>query len=104
MTTGELTKVAIEEIQYRFRGDVWRQNQIPVRGRKFTGRVGLPDIVGHQIGTGRAIYCEVKNKGDKLSPEQIEFLNKSAKHGALCLVMSWVNGYFQLNEWTEPKS
>lgn len=103
MTTGELTKSAIEEIQYRFRGDVWRQNQISVRGRKFTGRVGLPDIIGHQIGTGRAIYCEVKNKGDKLSQEQIDFMNQSSKNGAICLVMSWSDGYFQIKQWTETK-
>lgn len=85
MTANEITKLALKELDKR-ECEVWRQNQVPVRGRIFTGRKGLTDIQGFHRNTGLAVYCEVKAGKDSLSDEQIRFLNKAQRAGCICLV------------------
>jgi hypothetical protein len=55
---------------------VWRQNNHATRGRKFIGMKGMPDIIGYGM-DGKAVYCEVKTEGDRLSDDQIAFMNRA---------------------------
>ena len=71
-TASELTNHALHELTIRG-FTVWRQNNLAVRGRKFIGKKGMPDIIGYSL-NGRAIYCEVKTINDKISEHQIKFL------------------------------
>lgn len=73
MTTGELTKKAIDILKERG-CDVWRVNNIPVRRRQHHITKGKADIQGYHKTTGLYVVCEVKNEGDTLSDEQKEFL------------------------------
>lgn len=84
MTTGEITQAAIKyftDLGFK----VWRNNQIPQRGRPFRGLTGVPDIIGYcvkdnrfmpldPVSVGKFFACEIKNVGDKLSEEQKDFL------------------------------
>jgi hypothetical protein len=85
MKTNEITKSALKELNYRGY-ECWRQNQVRVPGRVFIGKVGLSDIIGFDRQTGRFMVCEIKGKGDKLSPAQIDFLNTTQKAGCVVLL------------------
>ena len=85
LTASQITESAIKELTYR-QCEVWRQNQIPVPGRRFVGKRGLADIIGFHRKTGVFVMCEVKTKNDKLSPEQIELLVKVRASGGLALI------------------
>lgn len=100
MTSSEITKLALKELDKRD-CEVWRQNQIHVRGRLFTGRKGLTDIIGFQRNTGLAVYCEVKAKGDSLSDDQICFLNKAQRAGCICLVATNYGKQLLMYEYTQ---
>lgn len=85
LSANEITKSAIKELEYRG-VKVWRNNQIPVKGRRFTGLLGVPDIIGHHKKTGVFVGCEVKAKGDSLSDEQRDFLTELQQSGGLALM------------------
>jgi hypothetical protein len=85
MTASELTKWAITILEIK--GNVvWRNNNLAVKGRKFIGRKGVPDIIGWDGKIGRAIWCEVKTARDRLSEHQINFLNDASKAGCFCYI------------------
>jgi hypothetical protein len=79
-----------------FSAITWRQNQLRVPGRQFTGMPGASDITGYLTKQilfdemkwpgGTRIECEVKTWNDKLSDEQIDFLSSARRAGCLCLV------------------
>lgn len=53
-----------------------------------TGLNGVSDVLGIQKGSGRLIAVELKaSKGDKLSPDQILFLDDIEKAGGLTAVV-----------------
>lgn len=80
MTASELTKWAIAMLQLR--GNVvWRNNNLAVPGRKFIGRKGVPDVIGWDNKDGRAVWCEIKTKNDRLSEDQTQFLDEAHKAG-----------------------
>ena len=94
-TAGQLTDAALSVLRMRgFR--VWRQNNLAVRGRKFTGMKGMPDIIGYRF-DGRAVFCEVKTAGDRLSKDQIDFMD--AAHAAGCIVYVIDGKKNQLRNW-----
>ena len=64
----------------------WRQNNLAVRGRKFTGLLGVSDVIGYQKRGGRFVAVEVKGPKDTLSNEQIEFLESIKKAGGIAIV------------------
>ena len=74
---------------------VWRNNNLAVKGRKFIGRKGVPDIVGYDI-TGIAIYCEVKSGKDKLSEEQITFMTHATSMGCQTLIATDKDGDYKI--------
>ena len=47
---------------------------------------GVADIIGHQIGSGRSIYIEVKSKTGRLSKEQKTFLTEAKEAGCIAFV------------------
>ena len=84
-SASEITTYALKRLDY-LGNKVWRQNQVRVPGRAFTGQKGLSDIQGYHRISGIACYCEVKTLNDKLSKVQIEFLTESHNSGCFCLV------------------
>ena len=72
----------------------WRNNTTGVYDpkkqifRKFAGLKGVADILGLQKSTGRFLAVEVKVGKDKLSPEQIRFLEDVKKGGGIAIVAS----------------
>lgn len=85
MTTSEITKAALMELDRR-NIEAWRQNNLRVPGRTFQGRRGVSDLLGFNRSTGLLCLTEVKNKGDKLSQDQVDLLNMAYKAGAITLV------------------
>jgi len=79
---------------------VWRQNNLRVPGRKFIGMKGMPDIIGHSQ-DGRAVYCEVKTENDRLSQEQIEFMDAAQKAGCQVWVSKGFRGLSAFQSWAD---
>lgn len=86
--TNKLTKGAIQLLT--FKGfEVWRNNNAAVYDRKIGGfrrnstKLGVPDIIGFQKKTGRAIYVEIKTGSDRLSDEQRAFLINALENGCI---------------------
>lgn len=100
LTKSELTDFALKILTLR-NCEVWRQNNLAVRGRKFIGRRGLPDIQGYHKHTGVAVYCEVKTHNDRLSDDQIAFMNNAAKAGCICIMAVDVKGQAEVIKWGE---
>lgn len=99
---GELTKYALAVLS--FMGNyVWRQNNHHTPGRKFIGMRGMPDIVGYGL-DGRAVWCEVKTINDRLSEDQITFMNRATNNGCstwICTVNE--HGGPILETWEEHR-
>jgi len=86
MTTNELTAKIVEELNSNG-FIVWRQNNVgKVAGRYLSAKKGVPDIIGYEKVTGRALYIEVKVGKDKLSAEQIKFLFDANRHNCFAIV------------------
>lgn len=99
LTKGQITDKAIKELSWSG-CEVWRNNNIAIRGRKFIGRKGVPDIVGFHKIHGTAVYCEVKTESDRLSEEQIAFMDAAKAAGCIVLMAVDDNGY-QLIEYKQ---
>jgi hypothetical protein len=84
-TAGQIKKVALSILNHEYDAEVWLQNNIAMKGRKFTGRKGVSDILGYERGTGKLVLCEAKTLSDKFSPDQIELLNQVDDAGGLAL-------------------
>jgi hypothetical protein len=98
----ELTKAyirasAIKELTWRGY-DVWIQNNIAVKGRKFIGRKGVPDIIG-LTKDARWVVAEVKTLNDTLLPDQITFLNDIKKAGGEAYIACQEGNQVVLKEW-----
>ena len=66
---------------------------------------GLPDIIGHCRHSGRAVYCEVKTKGDRLSEDQRNFLASAAQAGAIVYLSTVDEADIpQLIQWKDATS
>lgn len=64
---------------------------------------GMPDIIGYGL-DGRAVYCEVKSEGDRLSDEQIAFMNRATINGCqtwICTVGEHGGAY--LTTWEKHR-
>ena len=79
---------------------VWRHNNLAVKGRKFTGRKGVPDIIGFNK-DGISIYCEVKSGNDKLSEEQIEFMTHATSMGCYTWIATDKDVHYRLITFNE---
>ena len=85
LTAADLTKMMMEYLKSRG-NDVWRNNNLAVKGRSFIGRKGVPDIIGYSKKYGQFIGCEVKAIGDRPSVEQMEFLTNLGMCGGIAML------------------
>ena len=85
MTASDLTKMMIDYLKGRGK-DVWRNNNLAVKGRSFIGRKGVPDVIGYSKKYGQFIACEVKAIGDRVSPEQMSFLVNLAMANGIAMI------------------
>ena len=99
LTAAQLTKWAI--VVLTTKGfTVWRQNNLAVPGRKFIGLKGVPDVIGYDQ-EGRAVYCEVKAAGDRLSEAQIDFMANASKAGCRTFISHDKAGAMTLQTWAD---
>jgi hypothetical protein len=82
---------------------VWVQNNLAVRGRKFIGKRGQADIMGFRNKDGVILACEVKTVNDKLSDDQIKFLNDIKTAGGIAYLAVDNDGRVELREWEVKK-
>jgi hypothetical protein len=87
LTASEITATAIKILSLNG-FDVWRSNNLAVKGRKFIGRRGVADITGYEKKTGKRLECEVKAGKDIISKDQHEFLSDVALNGGYAFVAS----------------
>jgi len=99
LTAGQLTLLAVTKLN-EWGADVWRQNNHATRGRKFIGRKGLPDIIGHTA-EGKAVYCEIKAEGDRISDEQRTFLEEAHLRGCWAFICFQKNEAVRLTSWAD---
>lgn len=98
LTKAHIRASAINELTWRGH-TVWIQNNLAVKGRKFIGRRGVADIIGIAK-DGRWVACEIKTINDRLSPDQIDFLNDIKTAGGLAYIAcQGDNGRVELREW-----
>lgn len=91
---------AIKELTWRG-CNVWRQNNLAVKGRKFIGRLGVADVIGFTR-AGLFVACEVKTINDRLSDDQIKFLNEVKDAGGFAFIACQSNtGNVELREWVK---
>ena len=74
--------------------------------RKNTGVLGLPDVIGVNLKTGRWIGVEVKVGTDKLRPEQKHFLQMLRDAGAEWYIArdseGFINNWCHVNQKASP--
>jgi hypothetical protein len=85
MTSNELTQYTLKVLNLSGY-ECWRNNNLAVKGRVFTGKKGVPDIIGFCRRTGKFIGVEIKVGKDRLSKEQTDFLNELQKSGIAHIV------------------
>lgn len=99
LTKGEIRESAIKELTWRG-NTVWIQNNLAVKGRKFIGKRGQSDLIGFRNKDCVLVACEIKTLNDRLSPDQIKFLNDVKKAGGLAYIaQQGNNGQVELKEW-----
>jgi len=97
LTKDVIRASALKELTWRAY-TVWRNNNIAVRGRKFIGRLGVSDIIGITK-DGRWVACEVKTLHDRLSADQMKFLNEIKHSGGIALLAIQENNQVKIVEW-----
>jgi hypothetical protein len=97
LTKDKIRESAIKELTWRGY-TVWINNNIAVRGRKFIGRRGVSDVIGITK-DGRWVVCEVKTLNDRLSEDQVIFLNDIKNTGGDAYIAHQVGGMVELREW-----
>ena len=85
ISASDLTKMMMDYLKDNG-NEVWRNNNLAVRGRAFIGRKGVPDIIGYSKKYGHFVCCEIKAIGDRLSPDQMVFLEELAYAGGTAML------------------
>jgi hypothetical protein len=85
LSASDITRDALLILQAKG-WEVWRQNNIAVRGRKFIGKKGQGDIIGFHRTNGRFIAVEVKKIGDTIKDDQHKFLSTVQRAGAVAML------------------
>jgi hypothetical protein len=84
-SASELTKIMLEYLKDNG-NEVWRNNNLAVRGRAFIGRKGVPDIIGYSKKYGHFVCCEIKAIGDRMSQDQMVFLEELSMAGGTAML------------------
>lgn len=104
LTKSTIRASAITELTWR-QCTVWIQNNLAVKGRKFIGKRGQADVIGFRNCDAVMVACEVKTLNDRLSDDQIKFLNDVKKAGGLSyLACQSATGQVELREWEIQKN
>lgn len=82
LSASQITSSAKKELTLRG-VKIWRNNNLAVKGRKFIGERGVPDLIGYK--KGLFVGCEIKKIGDKFKKEQIDFLTDLHNAGGIAL-------------------
>lgn len=85
ISASDLTKMMLDYLKDGG-NEVWRNNNLAVRGRAFIGRKGVGDIIGYSKKYGHFVCCEIKAIGDRLSPDQMVFLEELANAGGTAML------------------
>jgi hypothetical protein len=85
LTKGEIREKALIMLDNR-NCECWKNNNLAVKGRKFIGRRGVPDVIGFNRATGVYVGCEVKTVTDRLSNDQKIFLSLLSLAGGIALL------------------
>jgi hypothetical protein len=91
-TASELTKMMIDYLGQRGM-EVWRNNNLAVKGRAFIGRKGIGDIIGYTKKHGQFVSCEIKAIADKLSKEQLSFMVNLGISGGIAMYVCQKSDY-----------
>jgi hypothetical protein len=103
-TASDLTKMMLDYLNGRGM-EVWRNNNLAVKGRAFIGKKGVPDIIGYDKKYGQFVACEIKKLGDRISPEQLTFLSMLGIAGGASMLCSQVsNETIKLEIFKDGKS
>jgi Na+-transporting NADH:ubiquinone oxidoreductase subunit NqrF len=103
LTKAHIRSSAIKELTRRG-CTVWVQNNLAVPGRKFIGKRGQSDIIGFRNKDAVIVAVEVKTVGDRLSDDQIKFLNEVKKAGGLAYIACQSpTGQVEIKEWEIQK-
>lgn len=97
LTKAHIRASAIKELTWRGH-TVWINNNLAVRKRKFIGRLGVSDVIGITK-DGKWVACEIKTINDRLSIDQIKFLNDVKKAGGLAYLAVQEGTRVELREW-----
>jgi hypothetical protein len=89
LSASELTKIMLDFLKDGG-NEVWRNNNLAVRGRAFIGRKGVPDIIGYSKQYGHFVCCEIKAIGDRLSGDQMMFLEELSMAGGCAMLCQQV--------------
>jgi hypothetical protein len=98
LTKAEIRTSAIKMLTWSY-CTVWVQNNLAVRGRKFIGKRGQADLMGFRNKDGVIVACEIKTLNDRLSDDQILFLNDIKKAGGLAYLAIQAGSQVELKEW-----
>ena len=88
-SASELTKMMLDFLKDGG-NEVWRNNNLAVRGRAFIGRKGVPDIIGYNKKYGFFVCCEIKAIGDRMSADQMVFLEELSMAGGTAMLCQQV--------------
>jgi hypothetical protein len=103
LTKAHIRESAIKELTWR-QCTVWVQNNLAVRGRKFIGKRGQSDLIGFRNKDCVMVACEVKTINDRISPDQIKFLNDVKAAGGLSYIACQTpTGQVEIKEWEIQK-
>ena len=89
LSASNLTKMMLDFLKDGG-NEVWRNNNLAVRGRAFIGRKGVPDIIGYNKKYGYFVCCEIKAIADRLSADQMVFLEELSMSGGTAMLCQQV--------------
>ena len=103
-SASELTKMMLEYLKDNG-NEVWRNNNLAVRGRAFIGRKGVPDIIGYSKKYGHFVCCEIKAIGDRMSADQMVFLEELSMAGGTAMLCQQIRDEtIQVKIYTDGES
>lgn len=85
LSASNLTKMMLDFLKDGG-NEVWRNNNLAVRGRAFIGRKGVPDIIGYNKKYGYFVCCEIKAIADRMSSDQMMFLDDVGNAGGTAMI------------------
>ena len=85
LSASNLTKMMLDFLKDGG-NEVWRNNNLAVRGRAFIGRKGVPDIIGYNKKYGYFVCVEIKAIADRMSSDQMMFLDDVGNAGGTAMI------------------